>query len=537
LLARGDFDGLPIPFLAVATRLNDGRAVVLRTGDLARAVRASSAIPLVFDPVLIDGDRLVDGGLAANVPIAPARAAGVTQVLVSDVTEGLADTANLTSSVRLIGHLVSLLSTQYPDSLGPRDRYVRSNLTRYAALDFSPSTTDSLIAEGRRAAIAVLDSATCLPRRAARVVAVPTVVGKVRIDGGRAGTKGELERILQLSAGASIDLDRLRAGLYAFPAATRADAIWLSPSGAGDTADFAVVVEQQADLFIGLTAAYDHELGGRLVLGTVGQHRLGRRLTGSAVTSLDRFDQAVRLRLTRSSYWRGRNLSLGLGLEGDHRRIRAFDTLGDEQDAASTYEAFGVLRVDRELIDGWNGAAGIVGGVWNEPTRADATLGGFLRLTRVDGSGASFTEVEAAAMGISRRLSAVGQVPSLHLARGRFMVHPFARYGWGKQLPLQSTFPLGGVEGFPGLHLGERRGSREVAGGLQLRYLLDGALFLRASGMGGVTDGEGDAWPEADWLWGGRVGLGVETPLGGLRLEYGRNSLGRGAIFVRVGEW
>lgn len=107
----------------------------------------------------------------------------------------------------------------------------------------------------------------------------------------------------------------------------------------------------------------------------------------------------------------------------------------------------------------------------------------------------------------------------------------------GQAAPLTVHLSLGGNDGFPGLHLGERRGSREVAGGLRVRYLVDGALFLGASGMGGTTDGEGDLWPEARWLWGGRVGLGVDTPLGGLRLEYGRNSLGRGAVFVRVGEW
>ena len=140
LLARGDFDRLPIPFRAVATRLNDGRGVVFQSGDLGRAVRASMSVPIVFDPVVIDGDRLVDGALFANVPVGPARAAGAQRVIVSDVSEGLADTldsADSAPAVRVMSHLVSLLSSQAPDSLGPEDAEVRMALTRYGLLDFS----------------------------------------------------------------------------------------------------------------------------------------------------------------------------------------------------------------------------------------------------------------------------------------------------------------------------------------------------------------------------------------------------------------
>lgn len=51
LLARGNFDSLPIPFRAVATDLVTGEPHVMGTGDLGRAVRASVALPLIFQPV------------------------------------------------------------------------------------------------------------------------------------------------------------------------------------------------------------------------------------------------------------------------------------------------------------------------------------------------------------------------------------------------------------------------------------------------------------------------------------------------------
>src|SRR5215216_7099670 len=87
LLARGNFDSLPIPFRAVATDLSNRSVVVLSSGDLARAVRASFAIPLIFTPESLDGRILTDGGLAANIPITVARAAGAQRLIVSDATE------------------------------------------------------------------------------------------------------------------------------------------------------------------------------------------------------------------------------------------------------------------------------------------------------------------------------------------------------------------------------------------------------------------------------------------------------------------
>ena len=68
-----DFDDLPIPFRAVATDMVSGDMVVLSSGDLSVAMRASMAMPGVFAPV-IDGDRVLsDGGQLMNLPVDIAR--------------------------------------------------------------------------------------------------------------------------------------------------------------------------------------------------------------------------------------------------------------------------------------------------------------------------------------------------------------------------------------------------------------------------------------------------------------------------------
>ena len=62
-----DFDQLPIPFRAIATDIVTGDMVVIATGELSMAMRASMAVPGVFDPVRRDGALLVDGGLVRNL--------------------------------------------------------------------------------------------------------------------------------------------------------------------------------------------------------------------------------------------------------------------------------------------------------------------------------------------------------------------------------------------------------------------------------------------------------------------------------------
>ena len=64
-----DFKNARIPLAIVASNLNTGEKIVLKEGNVAKAVMASTAIPGVFKPVEIDGKLLVDGGIVENVPV------------------------------------------------------------------------------------------------------------------------------------------------------------------------------------------------------------------------------------------------------------------------------------------------------------------------------------------------------------------------------------------------------------------------------------------------------------------------------------
>lgn len=87
-----NIEQLKIPYAAVATDLNWGQKVVLDRGSVARAVRASSAIPGVFQPVQHMGKILVDGGVVDNIPISVARAKGADLVIAVDISANVGNT-------------------------------------------------------------------------------------------------------------------------------------------------------------------------------------------------------------------------------------------------------------------------------------------------------------------------------------------------------------------------------------------------------------------------------------------------------------
>lgn len=77
---------LPMPLGVVATDLHSGQGILFQRGDAATAVRASSAIPAVFEPVLIAGREYVDGGLVAPVPVQFTRQMGAQVVIAVDIS-------------------------------------------------------------------------------------------------------------------------------------------------------------------------------------------------------------------------------------------------------------------------------------------------------------------------------------------------------------------------------------------------------------------------------------------------------------------
>lgn len=89
LLGVREFRELDLPFRAVATDLDTGGEVVLGSGNLLQALRASISIPGLFSPVRLGRRLLVDGGLVNPVPVSVARAMGAQIVIAVDISQGI----------------------------------------------------------------------------------------------------------------------------------------------------------------------------------------------------------------------------------------------------------------------------------------------------------------------------------------------------------------------------------------------------------------------------------------------------------------
>lgn len=134
------FKDLQIPFQCVATDLRTGELVVLDSGDLAKSVRASMAIPTVFTDVRIDGRRLVDGGLVRNYPVSNVINMGADYVIGSDVSLGLAQADKLRNPVDVIMQIAFYRSNIGLESeISLTDSYIHTSFQKHGMASFSNS--------------------------------------------------------------------------------------------------------------------------------------------------------------------------------------------------------------------------------------------------------------------------------------------------------------------------------------------------------------------------------------------------------------
>jgi len=149
-----DFDALPTPFRAVATDIESGDSVVIGSGDLTSAMRASLSAPGVFAPVEREGRLLVDGGIADNVPVDIARSMGVDLLIVVDVGSTLLPRKELTSAPVISNQMLAILINRNAQaqlaSLGDKDVLITPILGDASAFDFG--SVARVISVGEKAA-------------------------------------------------------------------------------------------------------------------------------------------------------------------------------------------------------------------------------------------------------------------------------------------------------------------------------------------------------------------------------------------------
>jgi predicted acylesterase/phospholipase RssA len=544
LEARGNFDSLPIPFRAVATDVATRDPVVLSKGDLARAVRASAAIPVVLRPVHIGNQWLVDGGIAENAPVKVARSMGALRSWISLLPFAGPDPKTFDDPLAITSVLLNSLFVQDSITTENRDVLITNPTSPFADLNFSRATTDSLIEIGRVAARAAFAGATCLRPLSSveRTVRIPTKVTQVGFSGVRIVDGDLVLDELGVSAGEALNVDKLALGINSISHHERYRALWLQPTGVGNDVSFNVMLDPAPQRSFGGGVAFDQFMSGRLWLGGIDRTLLNGDAEGVGLMHLGTYEQDVDFFVRRRALVGKTYVPFTVEGELEHELVRLFSGDG-ELPSAETREAIGFIGLKQDPRVGvWQGEVGLDARVWREPLlNTRGTLGvrasAYLAATEYQMGSIvemlGFYDFQRGRVDISN---------NWRLGNGTdFTIR--LRGGWGNRLPIQETFALGGDDGFAGFRIGELRGTQEAFGSVVVRKRLNSLLHARVEMMSGeVANGYGVLHrvptTTAGELFGGvRAGLEAATPVGPIRVEEGIANTGQRALLIRVGTW
>jgi len=564
--AGGDFDRLAVPFRCVATALDNGERVVLARGDLARAVRASMSIPLVFPPVDWNGRPLVDGMVVDNLPVDVAREFGAAVVVAVDIGSPDLEPAAYENALGVAAQVSSLLMNARNQAFAAKpDVYVRPDLGTHSAADYSGFET--LIARGYEAtkraipeirrrleAAAEAGGAASRPRPAAGPQLAGTPIAEVRIEGNQRLSESLLRRLFNIPVGPPFSLPKSLRALEKILATRLLSQAWMkfepAPGGLRIVLQVREAPPNRAEVSVG----YDEAGKARGAIRLFNRNTLG-------------FGEQTELLLAGSDATTGGELSLqgdrlfvpGLGykLTGyawddkppyydaagvDVNRAR-FERLGFDARLQVAQHRWGLLEAGFRL-----------GRVHTVP-RSGIDLPEATDQVRTLLAGFTFDDLDDLTWpeaGFRAAADSEWNLKSLGGTWSYWRLRTELRGGWRlnrrlvlqtdalaglstNDLPAYDWFRIGGPTLIPGYHMWQLYGPQALAASATVRYRVAGPLrvFLRA-GAGNVWAHMGDI-STRDLRWGVGGGAMVPTKIGPISAELGARDGGDVVANLSIG--
>ncbi len=144
---KNSFDDLRYKFRAVCTDLVTGNPVIIKSGSLSQAMRASSSVSFLLSPVKMDSLILVDGGLVANVPVNIASKSGADFIIAVNTTSGLHSKSELTLPWIIADQIISIpMKILNEEQLNNANVIINPNLSDKDPIDFTE--IDTLVKKG-----------------------------------------------------------------------------------------------------------------------------------------------------------------------------------------------------------------------------------------------------------------------------------------------------------------------------------------------------------------------------------------------------
>jgi NTE family protein len=145
------FEKLPIPFFCMTTDIESGEAVVLDSGHLSEAIRASASFPTLLEPIEIRDRTFIDGGIANNFPVDAMRARGATIIIGVDVQGKLESKEDINSVVDILNQIVNFkMYAKDEEKISELTVHIKPNTEDFSVTSFDKSV--EIITEGQSAA-------------------------------------------------------------------------------------------------------------------------------------------------------------------------------------------------------------------------------------------------------------------------------------------------------------------------------------------------------------------------------------------------
>jgi hypothetical protein len=324
-------------------------------------------------------------------------------------------------------------------------------------------------------------------------------------------------------------------------------ALWLSPQRAfGDSIAFDPVIRWADQRTIGVGGAFDNDLGAQAWIAIANRHAIlhrgfpalesgGRITLGSrrqeGYLSLRRSDTDVKYSVSPFVLLMAGRENEPFFVEGPSGPVKV--------DLPTVTEQLLQLGVDIPVSPLWTVQTGPLVRRWRggllDTTRTRTPLGLALRVDHGDETRRQFGRLDLEWNQRYRRASGrFSLLTRTSLAQFTSTIRAGAA---SAESPYSAWFLLGGTDGFPGLNVRESIGTSAASYMLDAARHLYGPVNTQITGMTGtVGRGAGRAFGGA-WLFGARIGVGADSPIGLMRLQYGLSTNGRRQWFARIGRW
>jgi NTE family protein len=261
-----DFNQLPTPFFCIATNVETGKQVMLNKGYLPEAILASGTFPSLFQPSLVEGQVLIDGGVLNNYPVEELKAMGADIVIGVDVQHGLRDRSTLSSATDIllqINNFRTIKDMERKSAL--TDIYIKPDMDRFTVIDFE--LKDTIIGTGESVAREHLNELKQLAERQGfRFMERPDipipdslVINRLVLRGNSNFSRGYIKGKLRLDLNEKVSFAKLQQGINNLVATGNFRTIRYELTSNGLGQDLIMTLTESTDkTFLRIAAHYDH---------------------------------------------------------------------------------------------------------------------------------------------------------------------------------------------------------------------------------------------------------------------------------------